>query len=110
MLVVAGLNLKNLQPRVWDKDSPYYLPALKAVMVSYADFQRSPRQRELAMKLGLRAFLGAAPGLKLFLDNGAFYFHRQGGEPERRAYSTFVRNAEPDWYPVPFDAIPTPQM
>ena len=37
MLVVAGLSLKNLEPRVWDANSPYHLPGLKAVMVSYGD-------------------------------------------------------------------------
>lgn len=44
--VVAGLSLRNLHPRVWDPQSPYYLPELRAVMVSYADFNRAPaRQR-----------------------------------------------------------------
>jgi hypothetical protein len=45
MLLVAGLTLKNLKPRVWDVSSPYYLSNLQAVMVSYADFHRLPAYR-----------------------------------------------------------------
>ena len=36
MLIVAGLSLKNLQPRVWDPSSPFHIPALAAVMDSCA--------------------------------------------------------------------------
>ena len=35
MLIVAGLTLKNLKPRVWDAASSYYLRDLRAVMLSY---------------------------------------------------------------------------
>jgi hypothetical protein len=55
MRIVAGLSIKNLHPRVWDLNSPYYLPGLEGVMVSYAEFHQMPRQRERAMQLGLRA-------------------------------------------------------
>ena len=57
MLLVAGLSLKNLKPRVWDVHSPYYLSDVQAVMVSYADFHRMPAQRRGAMEEGLHAYL-----------------------------------------------------
>jgi 7-cyano-7-deazaguanine tRNA-ribosyltransferase len=110
MLIVAGLSLKNLHPRVWDPQSPYYLPALRAVMVSYGDFHQMPTCRRAAMQDGLRQFLGVPDGVKIFLDNGAFYFMKNKGEADQRNYREFVRTAKPDWYPVRFDAIPTPQM
>ena len=57
MLLVAGLSLKNLKPRVWDVDSPYYLSNVQAVMVSYADFHRMPAQRRGAMAQGIHTYL-----------------------------------------------------
>ena len=43
--IVAGLSLKNLQPRVWDPSSEFYLSGLSAVMVSYAEFHRMKARR-----------------------------------------------------------------
>lgn len=83
MLIVAGLSLKNLQPRVWDFGSPYYLPELRAVMVSYGEFHRMPAQTRAAMEKGIHAFLGAPPQIAVYLDNGAFSFLRAGGEVPR---------------------------
>ncbi len=74
MLVVAGLSLKNLQPSVWDTNSPFHLPDLRAVMVSYADFHRMPARRRAAMERGLHEYLGIPEETKVYLDNGAFYF------------------------------------
>jgi hypothetical protein len=112
VLVVAGLSLKNLQPRVWDPESPYYLPQLRAVMVSYFEFHTNPRKRRLAMEQGLHAYLGIRPAgrVAVYLDNGAFAFLSKGGEVPRDEYETFVRHARPDWYVVPQDYIPTPAM
>jgi 7-cyano-7-deazaguanine tRNA-ribosyltransferase len=110
MQVVAGLSLKNLEPRVWDPASPYYLLDLTAVMVSYGDFQQMPAKRRAAMREGLREYLGVPEGVCIYLDNGAFYFASKGGEPGAREYREFVRRANPDWRPVRFDAIPAPQM
>src|SRR5215475_1971747 len=110
MIIVAGLSLKNLNPRVWDPDSPYYIPSLKAVMVSYGDFHNMPLPMKKAKQLGLRNYLGVQQGTEIYLDNGAFYFLRSGAEAERRTYTEFVRKAKPDWYPIAFDVIPTPKM
>lgn len=110
MLVVAGLSLKNLQPRVWDPCSPFFLSDLRAVMVSYADFDQMPVRRRKAMELGLRRYLGVPDGVKIFLDNGAFYFLQRKGEVPVAAYEEFVREANPDWWPIPRDYIPTPAM
>ena len=110
MLVVAGLSLKNLHPRVWDPASPYYLPDLRAVMVSYAEFHRMPVQRRAAMELGLRDYLGVLDEVKIYLDNGAFYFLSRGGDTPVEDYEEFVKCAGPDWYPIPRDHIPTPVM
>lgn len=108
--VVAGLSLKNLKPRVWDPTSPHYLPNLRAVMVSYADFERMPARRKAAMELGLHAYLGAPEGVKIYLDNGSFYQLTKGGDTSRSAYEEFIQEARPDWYAIPQDFIPTPQM
>src|SRR5438874_13159498 len=110
MFVVAGLSLKNLQPRVWDAASPYRLIDLRAIMVSYGEFHQMPACRNAAMNSGLREFLGVPRHIKIFLDNGAFYFSRSKGEANQREYRNFIRRAKPDWYPIRFDAIPTPQM
>lgn len=110
MLVVAGLSLKNLQPRVWDKDSEYYLPGLGAVMVSYADFHAMPARRTAAMEQGLHKYLGVPRSVKIYLDNGSFFFlKRRGGMPYHE-YEEFIKQAKPDWWPIPQDFIPTPRM
>jgi len=110
VLIVAGLNLKNLKPRVWDPESPHYLPKLQAVMVSYADFHQRSRARQQAMREGLRAFLNVPQHIRIYLDNGAFYFISHEGSFSRSAYDEFVASARPDWYPVARDFIPIPQM
>jgi 7-cyano-7-deazaguanine tRNA-ribosyltransferase len=110
MLIVAGLSLRNLHPRVWDPNSPYFLPSLRAVMVSYGEFHQMTAAMREAKKSGLRQFLQLPRSVKVYLDNGAFYFLRSGDEAERETYQEFVENAKPDWYPIAFDAIPTPQM
>jgi hypothetical protein len=108
--IVAGLSLKNLKPAVWDKESPYYLPDLHAVMVSYADFHAMKWRRTAAMKQGLHGYLGIPKRVKVYLDNGSFYFIGREGEAPTTEYEEFVRDAKPDWYPIPRDFIPTPKM
>jgi queuine/archaeosine tRNA-ribosyltransferase len=44
------------------------------------------------------------------LDNGAFYFAANAGEPTAQEYRLFIEKAKPDWRPIRFDAIPAPQM
>src|SRR5829696_2948131 len=79
-------------------------------MVSYADFHRMPARKRAAMEQGLHTYLGLPKGTKAYLDNGAFYFLTRGGEMPAREYEEFVQRAEPDWYPIPRDYIPTPEM
>jgi len=110
MLLVAGLSLVNLKPMVWDPTSSYYLPTLQAVMVSYADFHRMPARRRQAINQGLREYLGIPEGIKIYLDNGAFYFLNRGGETPNKEYEEFVTQAKPDWWPIPQDFIPIPKM
>lgn len=110
MLVVAGLSLKNLEPRVWDPASPHYIPELRAVMVSYAELHRSPARRRAALEVGLRAWLGVPDGVRVYLDNGAFSLGRTGEVAPEAEYRAFVRAARPDWWPIPRDDIPTPDM
>src|SRR4051812_27937475 len=110
MLIVAGLSLRNLAPKVWDPESPFYLKSLGAVMVSYGEFHQMPKHFEEAKKKGLRKYLQVPRGTSIFLDNGAFYFLRTGDNAERRKYRAFVESAKPDWYPTAFDSIPMPQM
>jgi 7-cyano-7-deazaguanine tRNA-ribosyltransferase len=110
MLIVAGLSLKNLEPRVWDPRSAHHLPSLSAVMLSYAEFHQMPARMERAKSVGLRKYLDIPERVRIFLDNGAFYFLRSGRTAERKAYEEFVAAAKPNWYPIAFDVIPTPCM
>lgn len=110
MLIVAGFTLKCIEPRVWDAASPYYLPDLRAVMISYAEIYQMPSLRSAMMREGIRANLGIPPNVKVFLDNGAFSLSRKGLEISVAGYQEFVERAKPDWRPVPQDFIPAPSM
>lgn len=110
MLIVAGTTLKQLEPRVWDPASRYYLPNLRAIMVSFAEFGIAKTLREKAVSEGLHIALGASNSVKVYLDNGAFSNIRSGKTPNSRAYKKFVEKTNPDWYPVPADYIPLPDM
>lgn len=111
MEIVAGLNLVSIKPKVWDTSDPiYHLPTLHAVMVSYAEFHRSPARWDRAIKDGLHNSLGVPKHVKIYLDNGAFRFSRAGDEVPREEYKAFVEAAEPDWHVIPQDYIPTPHM
>jgi 7-cyano-7-deazaguanine tRNA-ribosyltransferase len=80
------------------------------VMVSYGEFHQMPAMMKRVSELGLRQYLSIPDHIGIYLDNGAFYFLRSGDQAERKIYQRFVKDAKPDWYPVAFDAIPTPQM
>src|SRR2546423_314577 len=108
--IVAGITLKNLRPRVWDSNSQYHLPSLSAVMLSYANFHHQPVQRRRAMELGIHTSLGIPKNIKVFLDNGAFFFSAHGETVPVKEYEEFVEHAHPCWKPVPRDFIPTPNM
>lgn len=110
MEIVAGLNLNNLKPKVYDSSSEYFLPELRAVMVSYAEFDKSPGRRRKAMEQGLRDYLNVADGIKIYLDNGSFSFIKRNKEVPRKEYEEFVEKAAPNWYAIPQDYIPTPKM
>jgi hypothetical protein len=110
MLIVAGTTLKQLEPRVWDPDSRYYLPKLHAIMVSFAEFEGAKTLREKALEEGLHSALGAPKGVRVYLDNGAFSNIRSGKSPNSRAYWKFTEEVKPDWYPIPADFIPLPSM
>ncbi|MFN2453298.1 MAG: hypothetical protein ABR577_03665 [Pyrinomonadaceae bacterium] len=110
MQIVAGTSPKGLNPRVWDKQSPYYLPELRAVMVSYADFYQLPALRRRAMEGGIHQALGISKRIKIYLDNGAFYFSSRNIETSFVEYENFVVQAKPDWRPIPQDFIPIPSM
>jgi hypothetical protein len=102
--------VKNLEPRVWDPKSPFHLPDVSAVMVSYADFHQMPARRAAAMEMGLRAYLRAPKNVAIYLDNGAFYFASLDAGAPRDRYEEFVDKAKPDWKPIPQDFIPFPGM
>jgi 7-cyano-7-deazaguanine tRNA-ribosyltransferase len=110
MRIVAGLSVKNLQPRVWDPQSPFYLPKLRAVMVSYSDFHQRPGARRRAMEVGLRQWLGLPDNVQVYLDNGSFYLRDRLTTHGLREYEDFVRESRPDWWPIPRDFIPLPHM
>lgn len=79
-------------------------------MVSYAEFHQMASQRRAAMEHGLHAYLGVPEGVRVYLDNGAFYFLDRKGVLPAAEYEEFVREARPDWYPIPQDFIPLPKM
>jgi 7-cyano-7-deazaguanine tRNA-ribosyltransferase len=108
--IVAGTTLSSLKPDVWNPNSEYYLPNLTAIMISYADFHKMPARRRKAMDQGLRNYLGVPDHVKIYLDNGAFYFISHHGETPVEEYTEFVKYAQPDWFPIPQDFIPTPKM
>ena len=111
MKIIAGISLKGIKPRVWDKTSNYYLSELQGVMISYADFYTMPKRRKEAMEQGIHEALGIPKKVEVYLDNGAFYFlKRQEKIPSAEEYEEFVQLAKPDWYPIPQDFIPTPKM
>ena len=110
MELVAGISLKGKKPKIWEPNSQYHLPAVKAVMISYAEFDGKPIRRQKAMEQGLHTYLGIPQGVKIYLDNGAFKIMRSGGEVPKQEYEEFVQAAKPDWYPIPQDYIPTPGM
>lgn len=110
MRLIAGISLKNLKPRVWDPTSPLYLPGLDGIMVSFADFHKNEAARHAAMSVGLHRYLNVPTHMQIFLDNGAFYFLGREGETPREEYEVFVAQAKPDWWPIPQDYIPVPQM
>src|SRR6266849_4418884 len=108
MLIVAGLSLKNLEPRVWDPRSPFHIPALSAVMVSYGEFHQMPARRKAAMEQNLRQYLGVPEDVQIYLDNGAFFFGGQDGDAPMDDYEECVNKAMPYWKPSPQDYIPFP--
>jgi 7-cyano-7-deazaguanine tRNA-ribosyltransferase len=79
-------------------------------MVSYADFHRQQTARRRAMELGIHVSLGIPERLKVFLDNGSFYFSARGEATPVKEYEEFIKHARPCWKPVPRDFIPTPRM
>lgn len=110
MQIVAGFGLKGIKPRVWDSTSPYYIRELQAVMISYADFHYSQGRWNQASSLGLHQFLNVPRSTKVYLDNGSFSFIKKSQEVPVDQYQDFVQSANPDWYPIPQDFIPIPQM
>ena len=110
MKIVAGLNLNSIKPEVWNVSSPYHLSGLNAVMVSYAYFHQNPTRCCRVMEDGLHTSLNIPKHVKIYLDNGAFKFSRVGDEVPRDAYKAFVKKAKPDWYTIPQDYIPIPDM
>ena len=110
MEIVVGLNLGSIKPEVWDVSSPYHLPELKAVMVTYADFHQSPTRRRRVMEKGLHTGLGIPKEVKIYLDNGAFKFSRNEVTVPHDEYKEFVEQAKPNWYAIPQDYIPMPDM
>ena len=109
MLVVIGTELDHA-PRFWAKSDEWYVQEAKSIMVSYADFYKSRRKRKLAMDKGIREYLGVQSNMSVYLDNGSFAFWRKGLERPIEEYVEFVSIVRPDWYPVPADYIPHPQL
>lgn len=110
VLLVAGISLRNLVPRFWDRTSPYYVSGITAVMVSFTDLVQMPSHFEAVCAKGLRAHLGLPEHYKVFLDNGAFHTLSHNLRFDSRRYKRVVDAIKPDWYPIPIEHIPHPSM
>lgn len=111
MLLVAGISIRNLQPRFWDPEDPLYVPGVDGVMVSYSDFIAMPWLAARVKKEGgLKKYLGIPRGYRVFLDNGAFYTLSHKRKFDVRGYRGLVDAVEPDWCPIPVEHIPHPSM
>jgi len=62
------------------------------------------------MEKGIHAYLGTDQRMLVYLDNGSFAYWRKGIEPPIDDYVEFVTECRPDWYPIPADYIPHPQL
>lgn len=103
--IVAGLNLTNIKPWVWDDFSDYYLPQLSAIMVSYAEFHQSLNRRECSGGW-VTCQLGIPKQVRIYLNNGTFRFSQAKYEVSRDDYEEFVKSTQPYWCAIPQDYIP----
>jgi len=112
LILVAGISLSNMKPKVWDKNSQYFIPNLNAIMVSYSDFYKMPKLKNTAIEKGLNEALGIPAEISIYLDNGSFYFINKSdsNKKEYLDYEKFVLETKPDWFPIPRDYIPLPKM
>jgi 7-cyano-7-deazaguanine tRNA-ribosyltransferase len=105
LLIVVGFPLRWPIP-VWRSDHALGLPGVTSVMVSFGELQQRPLTYQSCLRQGLRRWFRVSG--EVFLDNGAFRLNRLGARPDISGYVAFVRQARPQWYPVPFDYMPTP--
>lgn len=107
LTVVIGTQLRSAV-RVWDRASPYYVPGIRALMVSFAELAARAYHYDASAEAGLGTHLRFAG--QVFLDNGSFTFITRGRRPPIDRYLNYVCKARPDWCPVPLDYIPSPSM
>ena len=110
MEIVVGLSLTNRKPYVWQPASPYFIPSIRSIMVSYAEIGTKKGSRNKIMQQGLRAYLEVPDNIAIYLDNGSFSFWRKSLQVSQLEYLEFVDKAQPDWYAIPQDYIPAPAM
>lgn len=79
-------------------------------MVSYAEIDGHPPRARAIEAAGVHRYLGTPDGIQVYLDNGAFFFLSRGGVTPHKPYEDFVARAQPNWWPIPQDFIPTPAM
>src|SRR4051794_16696246 len=103
MLLVAGVNLRNLVPRFWDPEDKHHIPGIRALMISYADFAGKTSRLEKTRTPGLREWLRIPRECQIFLDNGAFHSLKNDEVLDVRGYTKFVARTRPDWYPIPVE-------
>lgn len=105
MQIAVGFPLRWPIP-VWRRSGPLALRGAASVMVSFGELRQRASIYESCLRVGLKAHFRVSGDV--FLDNGAFRLNRLGQRPDIDAYVAFVRRTRPDWYPVPFDYMPTP--
>ena len=96
MHVVPGISLKNLEPRVSNPESPFFIPQVKALMVSYAELATCKSRMRRACETGLCRLLHAMPTHQIYLDNGSFAFRRKEYRITPTEFYAFVTRALPD--------------
>ena len=110
MEIVVGLSLSSRKPYVWVPESPYYIPSIRAIMVSYAEIGMAKIRRKNIMKVGLREYLKIPKHIAIYLDNGSFSYSRKSMMVPQLEYLEFIKEIQPDWYTIPQDFIPAPAM
>jgi len=90
----------------WAAGTATYVEGIDAIMVSFAEIVSRKWKSTRDNPADLKGHLGFNG--EVFLDNGCYTLLRKGQEPSVKDYVRFIKEAKPDWFPVPIDYVPSP--